>query len=776
MKITLYTVILILVTLNLLAQTKQIKLKVYAGATGIEIFSTNQIAPIHGFMKKGGTFIGEFDSENIEKMNKAGIKYDILIDDLQAFYKSHNGNVEKAVTFNSCFDRAKDYPQPTGVQKGSMGGFYTYSEAMAELDTMISLYPNLISSKTLLGNSFEGRAIYFLKISDNPGIQENEPQVMYTAIHHAQEPASLHQLIYFMYYLLENYGTDPEVTYLVDNTELYFIPVVNPDGFVYNEQQNPNGGGTHRKNRHTSLFSDGVDLNRNYATYFDYDEIGSSSIGFHPWYRGDAAFSEPESQATKSFMESHNIIIDVNWHAYGNMIIYPWNYENHYTDDSLQFVSLSESMAYQNNYRFGTVYETYGYQSNGDADDWGYGETGTKISSLSITAEVGNSDDSFWPDTSRIMPLCEGTVWTNLVIAHFAHAYYKITDRSSQLIEEAIGYLPFNIQSIGLEHPASFTVTFLPLTPNISFPNPVLQFNNMGLMQNEIDSVGYVITAGQGDVFSYIITVNNGLYTFRDTIQKVFGNNVEIISDNCETMQNWTGDDWNITGTQYYSGSHAMTESPGGNYTILQSSTLNLTPAIDLSAAQHAVVQFMMKYDLENNYDYVQVMASSDGGSNWQPLCGRLSKLGTDDEDEGQPVYHGQTPEWSFEEISLDDYIGESIQLKFYFYSDQSVTRDGFYFDNFKVIVMDTLTIHANRIPTEENTISLSPNPAHDEIMVETNLLNSRLEIFNVLGKKVYGAQISDNQFKINISQWNKGVYLYRVTGNNCEKGKFVVY
>ena len=54
-------------------------------------------------------------------------------------------------------------------------------------------------------------------------------------------------VIYFMYYLLENYGKDPEVTYLVNNRELYFIPVINPDGYAYNQQISPEGGGDWRK-------------------------------------------------------------------------------------------------------------------------------------------------------------------------------------------------------------------------------------------------------------------------------------------------------------------------------------------------------------------------------------------------------------------------------------------------------------------------------------------------------------------------------------------------
>lgn len=271
-----------------------------------------------------------------------------------------------------------------------------------------------------------------------------------------------------MYFLLENYGTNSEVTYLVNNTELYFIPVINPDGYEYNRTNNPNGGGMHRKNRRTTFFSNGVDLNRNYSYMFAYDELGSSSIGFHPWYRGDSAFSEPESRTVKSFVSSKAISIQLNWHAYGNLIIYPWNYDNLQTSHREFYSELSRSMTYQNNYLYGTVHETYGYQSNGDADDWAYGDTISKPRCFSLTAEIGDMDDGFWPHISRIYDLCKATIWTNLSLAHHAHAYYRIDDFTPSLISLNNGYFKYKFVSTGIKAPASFTLTFIPITTNIS--------------------------------------------------------------------------------------------------------------------------------------------------------------------------------------------------------------------------------------------------------------------------------------------------------------------
>ena len=109
-----------------------------------------------------------------------------------------------------------------------------------QLDKLHENYPSLITEKVSLGYTLEGRDIWMVKISDNPDIDENEPEMLYTGLHHAREPMSYMNLFYFMDWLTENYGTDPEATALVNSRELYFIPAVNPDGLVHNQNIAPN--------------------------------------------------------------------------------------------------------------------------------------------------------------------------------------------------------------------------------------------------------------------------------------------------------------------------------------------------------------------------------------------------------------------------------------------------------------------------------------------------------------------------------------------------------
>jgi carboxypeptidase T len=135
---------------------------------------------------------------------------------------------------NSCFSRLRNYQTPQHFRLGSMGGFLTLSEINAQLDSMHLLYPSLITQKQNIDtfHSIEGRPMYWIEISDHPGLVTGKPQLMFTALHHAMEPMGMQQLIYFMWYLLENYGNNQEVKYLVDHIDFYIVPVVNPDGYA----------------------------------------------------------------------------------------------------------------------------------------------------------------------------------------------------------------------------------------------------------------------------------------------------------------------------------------------------------------------------------------------------------------------------------------------------------------------------------------------------------------------------------------------------------------
>ena len=240
-------------------------------------------------------------------------------------------------------------------------------------------YPGLIGQKEAIGDftTYEGRPIYMTKIGKGEG--NNRPEILYTSLHHSREPMSMTQLIYYMWYVLENYDNHPLVQQLVDHVDMYFVPVVNPDGYIYNSINHPDGGGLWRKNRRLNADGTfGVDLNRNYGFKWGFDDFGSSPNPGSEVYRGTSAFSEPETQAIRFLCTNRKFKIALNYHSYGNFLIYPFGYTDESFAEYESFDQLAEVLTNQNHYVYGTGVETVAYLTNGDSDDWMYGDMDEK--------------------------------------------------------------------------------------------------------------------------------------------------------------------------------------------------------------------------------------------------------------------------------------------------------------------------------------------------------------------------------------------------------------
>jgi hypothetical protein len=338
---------------------------------------------------EGRRVVVVLNDREMELLKQTGLKYRVLIEDLEKHYSSQF------------------------LQTADMGPYTSFSEMVDSLVNLHSHHLNITSSLVTIGLSHEDNPIYAMKISDNPNLQEDEPEALFEGMQHAREPIAMENLLYFMAYLCNNYGEDPQVTELVDERQLWFIPCVNPDGYLYNEQTNPNGGGMWRKNRRDNGGGCyGVDTNRNWGYKWGYDNNGSSPNPSSETYRGPYAFSEPETQACSTFAMQHNFITVMDDHTYGYHLLSPWCYDDFFTPDQDMYVGLGEEaveLLLPSNYSRGCSWQVL-YNSNGNCKDWYYGRTG----SFTYTPEIG---ESFWPGGSRILPLCEEMLPVNLFFA-----------------------------------------------------------------------------------------------------------------------------------------------------------------------------------------------------------------------------------------------------------------------------------------------------------------------------------------------------------------------
>ena len=301
---------------------------------------------------------------------------------------------------------------------GSMQGNYTYSEMIDRYENLRLQYPSILSSRIVIGSSYEGNDIWAFKLSDNPSIDEQEPKVLYTSLTHAREPLGMMNLFYFVQKMCETYLQDAESNFIIDNRELWFIPVVNPDGYLYNEFIEPSGGGMHRKNRRDTGCdngtSRGVDLNRNFSYGWGTNNVGSSPDPCSETYRGSNPFSEPETQTIKDFINSKSFSSVLHYHSYGNFLLHPFGDASVPVEPDLTtFLTIGEKMTNYNDYLLGTGNQTVGYTVNGDAVDWTYGEKGL----IAYTPEVGNS---FWPSENQVETICEDQYFPNKVFASMA--------------------------------------------------------------------------------------------------------------------------------------------------------------------------------------------------------------------------------------------------------------------------------------------------------------------------------------------------------------------
>jgi len=245
----------------------------------IEELSSLGVEVDHGTYVPNQFLQNYFSKKELEKIHAAGFQTKILIEDWNQHFR--NKTVQnRRVACEGASSTVKEYEIPENFRLGDYGGgYYTYQDMLDILAEMKAKFPNLITEAKPIGNflTHDDNPILWLRLSNNAEVDENEPEILYTALHHAREPMSMTQLIFFIWYALENYEKEEWVTYMLNNTELYFVPCLNPDGYLYNEFTNPEGGGLWRKNRRDNQDGEfGVDLNRNYAYEWGFDDVGSS--------------------------------------------------------------------------------------------------------------------------------------------------------------------------------------------------------------------------------------------------------------------------------------------------------------------------------------------------------------------------------------------------------------------------------------------------------------------------------------------------------------------
>ncbi len=749
----------------------------------------------HGHLQPEKYFISEFSAEEHDLLRAAGFRTTVLVPDLAAF-RAHAAATPAATAARhlACdpMPPGQDWDTPANYQSGSMGGYFKYQEMLDHLDAMAQLYPHLISVRTPITDDYtthEGRPVFWVRISDQPQTAEpGEPAVLYTALHHAREPNSLSQLLFFMWYLLENYGSDEEVTYLVDNLSLVFVPCVNPDGYLFNETNNPNGGGMWRKNRRNNGNGTfGVDLNRNYGHEWGYDNTGSSPNPDAQTYRGPGPFSEPETRMIRDLCLAHAFRIALNYHTFGNLLVYPWGYTDSATPDHATFSAFGRLMTGENDFLAGFGSQTVGYTTNGVSDDWMYGEQTLKDRIFSMTPEVGPGTWGFWPPATAIDDLNRQCMRMNLMAAHLALNYGDLQLPGDLYLTGWQQEQPFDLTKYGLAN-GPLEVSLQTSSDLVLETGSNLQFGLFHLEQ-AVDAIPFTLSPAiqPGDTIHFDMVLSNGQYTWLHPFHRIFAAaGGPLWSDPADDAAAWnTATDWGITTETYHSAPACLTDSPAGNYLPNQNNEIVLSDPLVLADLDGATLRFFAKWQIEADEDYAQVLVSVDGGS-FQALCGRYTQPGTAAQIEGEPVYDGNQPNWVEETIDLRPFLSPdgpvSLRFAFRMHADEAVAGDGIYIDDLQVTGFRVDPVSRRTEPADTDwQVHLSPNPARDFLRIASSgfpvSAPFTLDISNGMGQSIVRTSFEGPEIRLNTAGWLPGFYVYTVRNRTGQqrRGKFVI-
>ncbi|WP_243741348.1 M14 family metallopeptidase [Streptomyces sp. 8K308] len=324
-------------------------------------------------------------------------------------------------------------------QAAAPSDYHTYADVRTVVDQAEDQYPDLVSSR-VIGTSHQGRDIIAVKVSANAGVDEDEPEVLFTHAQHAREHLTVEMALYTLGELTSQYGTDPEITELLDTREVWLIPLVNPDGKVY-DQESTGSFRSWRKNRQPNAGSTnvGTDLNRNWNYQWGCCGGSSGSTGSET-YRGPSAESAPETRVVANFVRGRvvggeqQITAHIDFHTYSELVLWPYGYTNADTaggltaDDAAAFRALGTAMAATNGYTPQQSSDLY--ITDGSINDWMWANQGI----FSFTFEMyprTASGGGFYPPGSVIDRETARNREAVLLLLDYADCPYRITGRES---------------------------------------------------------------------------------------------------------------------------------------------------------------------------------------------------------------------------------------------------------------------------------------------------------------------------------------------------------
>ncbi|MCJ7572214.1 MAG: immune inhibitor A [Candidatus Thermoplasmatota archaeon] len=524
------------------------------------------------------------------------------------------------------------------------GEYHTFAQMEQILQTIATEHSN-IASLYSIGKSYEGRDIWCLEITDNPGIDEGEPGVFYMGLHHAREWPTIEICLYIANNLTDNYNIDPDITAVINSRRLWIVPCENPDGYVYSHDQ---GHNMWRKNRRYFPESGtyGVDLNRNYCGSSNGDIWGSwgsifeDSASHNPsddTFCGPWSESENSTKAIKNFFIQHDICVSISWHTYSEFVLWPWSYSiSKTTPDNTYLSQVGTNIASLITKQDGTGTYTpeqsaTSYPTTGDTDDWAYGYAhyvqGRPRFSYTIEACT-----SFYPSEGYLDQICK---------ENYDGGFYLLQEAGN--INNVIPrVIPPIITDMSTDSDSDYTVSWTQQNPS-----------------------------AQPDYYQLDELIN-----------------LTINNDDAENGSFlWDLEGFSLSTTRSYSSSHSFKS----RYSNDDVSAMTTKYPIPIKSGMN--LSFWCWYNTENKYDMGFVEVSTDKRS--------FSLLDT---------FTDSSNGWIYNEYSLEDWVNESVYIRFRYTADSATQYEGFYiYDIYPIPDFGTVTTLSNSITSTFFNINDNP-------------------------------------------------------------------
>ncbi|MCX7880711.1 MAG: M14 family zinc carboxypeptidase [Ignavibacteria bacterium] len=662
---------------------------------------------------------------------------------------------------------------PLSFRFGSMSGFYKLNEIYEFFDELGRKYPDYFVESQLIGYSYENRPIiaYLFGSTDT-----NKPEILLTALHHAREPATVTCLTYFLTRLFELAQNDDDLAgYLLRNRRIWVVPVVNPDGYAYNEKRYPNGGGLWRKNRRPINSSDtGVDLNRNYGPFefWNANNNGSSTNPKVETYRGSAPFSEPETQEIRDFCYSRKFKLALNYHTYGGMFIYPFSALQEETPDSAWFRSMGSFFQSINGYYFGTDMQTVGYTARGTSDDWMYLQTKEKEKIFAATPEAGYQFDGFWPPKNRIVEIAKENFPVLLYYILSAEGFVKPIYAFYEFdTSRAVGRLSVVFQNLGiLQTKGSTKARIYSLDKSLFFDTT---FSVMRLNSTEKYTFSTILLPPKsnfvnGSDVNFVVNIEQFGFNFSDTFSfPLYAYSIVDLIDSVNW--NFSGSFWGYQLEQFEQ-DILLSDSPYRNYIDSLDNYLYLSKPLFIDA-NNVQLELTSRWKIEPFYDFATIEVSTDQGLNWLSLKSRRSVPASGNQYGKQKLgtfgFAGYFPNWETQLFSFKSLLRKNALLRLAVLSDRAKNSNGWDIKKIQLRVFQNIDFskYLNTQGEElvlDRVFLINDSKIFQSFDIEGKAGVAKVQVFDVFGRCVLEIDNFDNRH-IDLSDFPLGLYIVRI-------------